>query len=126
MKGNKWRAFVLDLRFILWDILGVITLGIVSVLWVDPYRQLTDAALYNALKTEGSVLGDDNMKKKTRGTVTLVCGIICVLSAAALIVVRLGFGNDFEGRISIPMNLVWIALGIYFCYLGIKMRKKDN
>lgn len=52
MKGNKWRAFVLDLSFILWDILGVITLGIVSVLWVDPYRQLTDAALYNALKTE--------------------------------------------------------------------------
>ena len=52
MKGNKWRAFVLDLSFILWDILGVITLGIVSVLWVDPYKQLTDAALYNALKTE--------------------------------------------------------------------------
>ena len=52
MKGNKWRAFVLDLSFILWDILGIITLGIVSVLWVDPYKQLTDAALYNALKTE--------------------------------------------------------------------------
>lgn len=52
MKGNKWRAFVLDLSFILWDILGVITFGIVSVLWVDPYKQLTDAALYNALKTE--------------------------------------------------------------------------
>ena len=52
MKGNKWRAFVLDLSFILWDILGVITLGIVSVLWVDPYKQQTDAALYNALKTE--------------------------------------------------------------------------
>ena len=52
MKGNKWRSFVLDLSFILWGILGVITLGIVSVLWVDPYRQLTDAAFYNALKTE--------------------------------------------------------------------------
>ena len=52
MKGNKWRAFVLDLSFILWDILGVITFGIVSVLWVDPYKHLTDAALYNALKTE--------------------------------------------------------------------------
>ena len=52
MKGNKWRAFVLDLSFILWDILGVITFGIVSVLWVEPYEQLTDAALYNALKTE--------------------------------------------------------------------------
>ena len=66
------------------------------------------------------------MKEKTRGTITLVCGIICVLSAAALIAVRLGLGNDFEGRISIPMNLVWIALGLYLCYLGIKMRKKDS
>ena len=52
MKGNKWRSFVLDLSFILWGILGVITLGIVNVLWVDPYKQLTDAALYNALKAE--------------------------------------------------------------------------
>lgn len=52
MKGNKWRAFVLDLSFILWDILGINTFGIVSVLWVDPYKQQTDALLYNALKTE--------------------------------------------------------------------------
>lgn len=52
MKGNKWRAFVLDLSFILWGILGVITLGIVNIFWVDPYKQLTDAALYNALKPE--------------------------------------------------------------------------
>lgn len=52
MKGNKWRAFVLDLSFILWGILGIITFGIVNVLWVEPYKQLTDAALYNALKTE--------------------------------------------------------------------------
>lgn len=52
MQGNKWRSFVLDLSFILWGILGVITLGIVNVLWVSPYKQLTDAALYNDLKTE--------------------------------------------------------------------------
>ena len=52
MKGNKWRSFVLDLSFILWGILGAITFGIVNVLWVDPYKQLTDAALYNALKAE--------------------------------------------------------------------------
>ena len=52
LKGNKWRSFVLDLSFILWGILGAITFGIVNVLWVDPYKQLTDAALYNALKAE--------------------------------------------------------------------------
>lgn len=48
-KFGFWRAFVLDLSFILRDILGIITFGIVSVLWVDPYKQQTDAALYNAL-----------------------------------------------------------------------------
>ena len=52
MKGNKWRSFVLDISFILWGILGFITFGIVNVLWVAPYKQLTDAALYNALKAE--------------------------------------------------------------------------
>lgn len=52
MQGNKWRSFVLDLSFILWWILGAITCGIVSVFWVAPYSQLTDAALYEALKTE--------------------------------------------------------------------------
>ena len=52
MTGNKWRAFVLDLSFILWDIAGVCTLGILSILYVEPYRRLTDAGLYQALKEE--------------------------------------------------------------------------
>ena len=50
MDGNKWNAFVLDLSFILWDILGIITLGLVEVFWVGPYKLLTGAALYDALK----------------------------------------------------------------------------
>ena len=50
MDGNKWDAFVLDLSFILWDILGIITLGLVEVFWVGPYKLLTGAALYDALK----------------------------------------------------------------------------
>lgn len=52
MKGNKWRAFVLDLSFILWDFLGLITLGIVSMFYVEPYKHLTEAALYDAIKAE--------------------------------------------------------------------------
>lgn len=50
MQGNKWKAFVLDLSFFWWYILGAITGGIVSVLYVRPYVQLTEAALYEALK----------------------------------------------------------------------------
>ena len=52
MKGNKWRAFVLDLSFILWDFLGAITLGIVSMFYVEPYKHLTDAALYEVIKPQ--------------------------------------------------------------------------
>ncbi len=50
MEGNKWKVFVLDLSFILWYILGIITCGILNVFYVEPYRQLTDAALYETLK----------------------------------------------------------------------------
>ncbi|MCD7724886.1 MAG: DUF975 family protein [Clostridiales bacterium] len=50
MTGNKWNAFVLDLSFLGWLILGSVTLGIVSVFWVNPYIYMTDAELYAALK----------------------------------------------------------------------------
>ena len=50
MQGNKWRAFVLDLSFILWDFLSFITCGLVGAFWVAPYKLLTGAALYEALQ----------------------------------------------------------------------------
>ena len=49
MNGEKWHAFVLDLSFILWHILGIITCGIVEVFYVSPYVYLTNAALYRRL-----------------------------------------------------------------------------
>lgn len=52
MRGNKWRAFVLNLSFILWDILGSLTMGVVNVLYVGPYRSLTNAAFYEAICQE--------------------------------------------------------------------------
>ena len=50
MKGKKWSTLVLDLSFILWDLLGAITGGIVTLFYVHPYRQLTRGALYEKLK----------------------------------------------------------------------------
>ncbi len=50
MKGNKWNAFVLDLSFIGWLILGCITLGILNIFFVHPYIYLTHAELYHSLK----------------------------------------------------------------------------
>ena len=66
------------------------------------------------------------MKKKTRGTVTLVCGIISVLCEVLFIMLNLAFKYDFDGRTNKLSNIILLALGIYLCYLGIKMRKKDN
>lgn len=51
MDGQKWRAFVLDLSFIGWDILsGLFTFGLLSVFFVAPYKRSAQAALYDALK----------------------------------------------------------------------------
>ena len=49
MYGNKWKAFVLDLSFIPWDILSGITIGIVGLFYVSPYKDATDAELYDTL-----------------------------------------------------------------------------
>lgn len=53
MYGNRWKAFVMDLTFIGWAILGILTLGIVWVFWTGPYMESTDAALYLELKNRG-------------------------------------------------------------------------
>lgn len=49
MMGHKWDAFVLDLSFLGWDILSGFTMGILSIFYVEPYKCLTYAALYEEL-----------------------------------------------------------------------------
>lgn len=48
MKGHKWELFVLDLSFIPWYLLGIITLGI-GYLWLVPYISTTKANFYRNL-----------------------------------------------------------------------------
>ncbi len=50
MYGEKWNTFVLDLSFLGWNILSACTLGILGFFYVRPYEDLTNAALYGALK----------------------------------------------------------------------------
>ena len=52
MNGHKWDTFVLDLSFIGWYLLSVLTLGILLIFWVNPYHYNTDAALYEQLRNE--------------------------------------------------------------------------
>ena len=63
MSGQKWKTFVLDLSFIGWEILSVCTLGILSIFYVEPYRFMTNAALYERLAygnvNAGSQTGND-------------------------------------------------------------------
>lgn len=49
MTGHKWELFYLELTFIGWWLLAVITLGI-AALWVSPYQKLTEANFYLYLK----------------------------------------------------------------------------
>lgn len=50
-KGYKWQLFVLDLSFIGWGLLSVITLGIAG-LWVRPYRTMTKINVYHSILKE--------------------------------------------------------------------------
>ena len=54
MYGQKWKTFVLDLSFIGWNLLSLLTLGILGVFYVAPYAHSTNAALYETLKSENA------------------------------------------------------------------------
>lgn len=59
MRGNKWRAFVLDLSFLGWHLLSLITVGLAGIFYAFPYRNMTNAALYEFLRygrNEGDVV----------------------------------------------------------------------
>ena len=45
MSGHKWELFYLNLTFIGWWVLSLVTLGI-AALWVAPYQKLTEANFY--------------------------------------------------------------------------------
>lgn len=50
MKGQKWKAFVLDLSFFGWNLLSLFTCKILSIIYVTPYRNHTNAGLYIMLR----------------------------------------------------------------------------
>ncbi|MCR5836682.1 MAG: DUF975 family protein [Lachnospiraceae bacterium] len=54
MTGNKWRAFVLDLSFILWGFLAALPVAglFVKIFWLNPYVELTSGEFYVQLCAE--------------------------------------------------------------------------
>lgn len=50
MDGQKWNTFVLQLSFIGWYLLNMVTFGILGIFYVNPYMHATNAELYLKLK----------------------------------------------------------------------------
>ena len=51
MRGHKFEYFVLEISFILWHLLGIITFGL-AYIWIIPYINLTQANYYLELKND--------------------------------------------------------------------------
>ena len=57
MEGHKWEYFVLSLSFILWFLLGSITLGI-AYIYVVPYMSTTITNFYHEIKNADEVVNN--------------------------------------------------------------------
>lgn len=53
MKGHKWQLFCLQISFIGWALLGMLTCGI-GMLWVQPYQYVATAAFYEDVIKEAN------------------------------------------------------------------------
>jgi len=60
MDGQKMDTFVLDLSFILWNLLGTITWGLANIFYVNPYIAATNAELYAVLRANALQRGITN------------------------------------------------------------------
>lgn len=66
------------------------------------------------------------MKKETKGTIAFVCGIISLVCGVVVLVLSLLLGEGSQGFFDVTGNLAMIAMGIYFIYIGRKMKKKED
>ena len=64
MQGNKWRLFVLDLSFLGWALLCILTLGI-GYLFLAPYMEVAHAHFYADLKADDQEFSDDTITIET-------------------------------------------------------------
>lgn len=50
MRGHKWECFVLELSFLGWQILGLLTFGLFNVLYTNPYKTAVFTQYYEQLR----------------------------------------------------------------------------
>ncbi len=63
MEGHRWEFFKLELSFIGWGLLSVLTLGILMI-WVAPYMNIATAVFYTDLKMAKYGTSDPYTKKE--------------------------------------------------------------
>lgn len=63
MKGYKWEMFKLDLSFIGWFFLGIITANISNLVYTTPYIEATNAEVYMYLRDLARTRGIKNIDK---------------------------------------------------------------
>lgn len=68
MKGNKFNLFKLKLSILLWNILGIMTFGILNVFFIDIYEQCLYTEFYVSIResklenlVDGDLLNDDKL-----------------------------------------------------------------
>lgn len=64
-EGHKFDLFVFDLSYLGWNILSLLTGGILSVLYVAPYKMMATAFVYEEMK--GRPVMVDDIKPSTDG-----------------------------------------------------------
>ncbi len=52
MKGHKWECFIFELSFIGWEILSMMTLGLVGVLYTNPYKTAAFTQYYAVIRAQ--------------------------------------------------------------------------
>ena len=57
MRGHKWECFVLELSFLGWDILDVLTLGLSAALFTNPYKVACFTRYYAGLRARAREQG---------------------------------------------------------------------
>lgn len=52
MQGHKWECFVMELTFVGWQILGLLTFGLFNVLYTNPYKTAVFTQYYGQIRAE--------------------------------------------------------------------------
>ncbi len=53
MNGHKWECFILEMSFFGWEVLNVVTFGLLRMLFILPYEEATFCEYYIELRTRG-------------------------------------------------------------------------